>query len=480
MKRFTQLIALLGASFFFVVSPAFADTTGYTNYWSFDDATGRSIGDTGGQNGVLTGSSTGLGWASGKVGTALAMGGTTGEGVALPNGFLTGSQGTLSVWFKFDEMTDRNVIFSAKSTTDNNIYSALIIEHEGRPQFQFRTDPSGSDRRAQVTKILNKNEWYNLVFVATGVTYKAYVNGEEQTIAGDNNGRWFPDITNHTLSYRIGTSEATPLVGSFTGMLDEMRIYNRVLSAEEVTTLYNEGNNGRPTVPLAIRPELAFSISSDSVAQGGSVTLNWTGAKVDTCSASEAWSGAVETTGTRTFTGLTNDQSYTLTCGGKGGSVSASVRVQVGAVAPATGGTLTVTDVTPAKPVPETTDATLAQAFTRSLTVGTRSDDVKRLQLVLVANSFLASEHATGYFGALTKEALIKFQTKHGINATGYFGPLTMAKMNALSTDGSAVNTLTVPSTAVLGSKDAKIAELMMLIAELQKALAAMKAGTTY
>ena len=46
------------------------------------------------QNGVLTGSSTGFGWASGKVGTALGMDGVSGEGIALPNAFLTGSQGS--------------------------------------------------------------------------------------------------------------------------------------------------------------------------------------------------------------------------------------------------------------------------------------------------------------------------------------------------------------------------------------------------
>lgn len=467
--------------FFFFITSALAQTAPSTNYWNFDEATGRSAGDTGGQNGVITGSSTGLGWASGKVGTALAMSGTTGEGVALPNGFLSGSAGTISVWLKLDDMSDRNIIFSAKSTTDNNIYSALVIEREGRPQFQFRTDPSGADRRAQAAKILNKNEWYHLVFVATGQSYKAYLNGEELAIAGENSGRWFPDITNHTLVYRIGTSEATPLLGSFAGMLDELRIYNRAIGMEEVTKLYNEGNDGKPTVPLAIRPALTLSISSDVVAKGGAVTLNWSASKVDTCTTSGDWSGAVELSGTRTFAKLMTDQGYAMSCVGKGGMIDSTVRVRVGTTTTSTtGGTLVVEDITPVNPATPPTDAALMQAFIRSLTVGARSDDVKRMQLVLVMNGFLVNEHATGYFGALTKAALIKFQTKHGITATGYFGPLTIAKMNALPTDGTIVNTLTVPSAAVSGSKDAKIAELLMLIAELQKAIAAMKAGTTY
>lgn len=35
----------------------------------------------------------------------------------------------------------------------------------------------------------------------------------------------------------------------------------------------------------------------------------------------------------------------------------------------------------------------------------------------------------TGYYGELTKAAVIKFQKKHGLNAEGYLGPLTLEKI---------------------------------------------------
>ncbi|MDD4111112.1 MAG: spore cortex-lytic enzyme, partial [Clostridia bacterium] len=35
----------------------------------------------------------------------------------------------------------------------------------------------------------------------------------------------------------------------------------------------------------------------------------------------------------------------------------------------------------------------------------------------------------TGYYGELTKAAVIKFQKKHGLNAQGYLGPLTLEKI---------------------------------------------------
>jgi hypothetical protein len=331
MKNFQQLTVLAGMLALFAVTPAFAAVTSdYTNYWSFDEATGRSANDTtGGQNGALTGSSTGFGWVSGKVGTALVFDGVIGEAVALPNGFLKGSQGSLSVWLKLDALSDGNIIFSGKSTTDNNIYTALSIDRDGRPLFQFRDATNGNDRKAQGTKLLNKNEWYNLVLTANGQTYHMYLNGEEVIIAGDNIGRWFPDITNQTLMYRIGANDATPMSGVFQGILDEVKVYDRALTMEDITALYNEGNVGIPSVPLAIRPALNFSISNDHVPFGGLVTLKWSGTNLTSCVADGSWSGVMPASGTQTFSNLGGDATYGLNCSGNGGSTHATVRVFV-------------------------------------------------------------------------------------------------------------------------------------------------------
>lgn len=424
---------ILGATcaLFLVGSTAFAATNDQKFYWNFDDATGRSVSDiVGGQNGVLTGSSTGLGWAGGKIGTALGMDGATGEGVALPNGILSGSQGSLSVWFRLQDLSDRNIIFAAKSVTDSNIFAALMVQYEGRPQFVFRTDPNGTNRIAQGAGILNKNEWYNLVFVANAQSYKMYVNGLPVTVTGENIGRWFADITNQQLSYRIGTSEANPLLGSFNGNIDDLRIYDRALSDEEVAALYTEGNAGRPTVPLAIRPALSFSISEGHVATGGSVTLSWNATKVDNCAASGGWNDAIGVSGTKVVTKLTSDQQFKISCGGKGGTIDGTVSVSVGtttATVPAPGG-LTVTDITTKPAFDLSTNGTIM--FTRNLTVGSRGDDVKNLQNLLIAKGHLAVGLNSGYFGGLTKAAVMKYQAASGLPSTGFVGAMTRATLN--------------------------------------------------
>ncbi len=62
--------------------------------------------------------------------------------------------------------------------------------------------------------------------------------------------------------------------------------------------------------------------------------------------------------------------------------------------------------------------------FGRGLALGARGEDVKELQEMLHEKGFLNAS-STGYFGKMTKEAVVKFQKDGGINPSGYFGELS-------------------------------------------------------
>lgn len=66
----------------------------------------------------------------------------------------------------------------------------------------------------------------------------------------------------------------------------------------------------------------------------------------------------------------------------------------------------------------------VCRKFSRGLALGLRGDDVKELQEMLRENGYLSAS-STGYFGKLTKEAVVKFQKEGGVNPTGYFGELS-------------------------------------------------------
>lgn len=93
--------------------------------------------------------------------------------------------------------------------------------------------------------------------------------------------------------------------------------------------------------------------------------------------------------------------------------------------------------------------------FTSDLTIGSTGSQVTALQQWLVSKGYLMMPAGTsyGYFGALTKSALAKYQAEAGISpASGYFGPITRAKVNAMggtTTGGTTGGTTTGGSTGI-------------------------------
>jgi hypothetical protein len=69
----------------------------------------------------------------------------------------------------------------------------------------------------------------------------------------------------------------------------------------------------------------------------------------------------------------------------------------------------------------------------RDLYVGSQGEDVRRLQDFLIKNGVYSEARVTGYFGLLTKNAVIRFQRKYGIYPQiGYVGLKTRAKIQEL------------------------------------------------
>lgn len=89
-----------------------------------------------------------------------------------------------------------------------------------------------------------------------------------------------------------------------------------------------------------------------------------------------------------------------------------------------------------------TTTTTGGYTFAKDLQVGSRGADVTALQ------QMIGISPATGYFGALTKAAVVKFQKDNGINATGYVGPMTRSALNKVG--GTTTTTTTGGTTTVV------------------------------
>ncbi len=92
-----------------------------------------------------------------------------------------------------------------------------------------------------------------------------------------------------------------------------------------------------------------------------------------------------------------------------------------------------------------------AMAAGATMSLGSRGDDVTALQNKLLTLGYLDYPSATGYYGALTKTAVIRFQNNNGLGADGIAGPLTQNKLYSstakslilkVGSSGEAVQTL--------------------------------------
>lgn len=80
-------------------------------------------------------------------------------------------------------------------------------------------------------------EWAHLVITVDGTTVKAYVNGSQLGSTGTSSQSLAAGVNAFVLGNYGATTGATQ---QFDGTIDQVRIFNKAISASEVTTLYNE------------------------------------------------------------------------------------------------------------------------------------------------------------------------------------------------------------------------------------------------
>ena len=128
-----------------------------------------------------------------------------------------------------------------------------------------------------------------------------------------------------------------------------------------------------------------------------------------------------------------------------GGSAATSVSAPVSAPASVVAVVTAPAVVTPAPAVaqPSPVAAAVSPVFNSDLAFGMENSDVKKVQELLATDPTIYPEGITsGYYGSLTKAAIIKFQLKHGVisNAadagSGRVGPKTRAKLAEVFASG--------------------------------------------
>ena len=99
-------------------------------------------------------------------------------------------------------------------------------------------------------------------------------------------------------------------------------------------------------------PTVAISLQPSTIVAGNTATLTWTSTNAAACSAGGAWSGALATSGSQSITPVVaGNFSYSLTCGGIGGSITASAPLTVTPAPPTVKFTASATSVYVGQPI---------------------------------------------------------------------------------------------------------------------------------
>ena len=271
----------------------------YIAYLAVDETTGTTASDSSGNGNTGTLINSPL-WTGGKTGNSLLFNGSTSYAKITNSTSLSTTSGfTYSYWVKGSSFSNTPIIMNNHIMSAGSPISGIVtwIGTDSKPAFQLRLNNTCC-QTLYTNSIISTNKWYHITNTWNGSSMQIYVNGIlDNTLAVSGTLQINRDTYIGVNADEI--SKTTPVYSNqLNGSIDEIRIYNRALSPNEVSVLYNYS-------PL-------FSPCINST--GGTIT-NSGGYRIHTF-----------TSGTSTFTpsGSCNAEVLVVAGGGGGGYYSAS------------------------------------------------------------------------------------------------------------------------------------------------------------
>jgi hypothetical protein len=204
-------------------------------HWAFDEGSGVVAHNSAGTgDGTISGAT----WAAGKIGNALRFDGVNDYVNCGHNAALGGMNAiTVSAWINADTWkTGQGARVISKMGSAAFSYDMSIYDNGSRTTATSFYGQNGAITTFTTTPNFALNQWYFLTATDTGSVQKLYVNGilmntqntNTGAIFGNDSDIWIGEITNNYVSST-----------AFDGIIDDVRIYNYALSAEDVGKLYN-------------------------------------------------------------------------------------------------------------------------------------------------------------------------------------------------------------------------------------------------
>ena len=332
MKKYSPaslLIIFIFSLFTYVPSSFAADTNpgAPTLYWTFSSLTDVTKESASNTSCTLNGNATYT--ANGKFGGGLLLDGS-GDFVSCGSSTLTNlpignSNYTISIWVKSAVLNTGGYIGWGEYGSNNRV-NAFRTNNDGIQNYWWGNDLIHSSPALNLL-----NQWHHAVVNYNGTNRTIYFDGA--LLKTDT-----PGTPNSTASnFAIGRT--APLYREFfNGTLDDLSIWNRALTLDEISYLYNSGIPTIPASPTSLVATAGDGQTSISFTAGSSGASAITDYEYSLDGTTFTSIGA--TTSPVTISGLINSTTYTiyLRAVNTQGSGTASSSVSVTPVASNTGG----------------------------------------------------------------------------------------------------------------------------------------------
>lgn len=209
--------------------------SGLVAHYSFDDGVGTTASDVS-QNGNIATLMNDPAWTTGKFGGAISFAGQSRSYVTKTNfSGETGTGGSVSMWVKLDSYVEYGGLFTVSD-------ASVLLYTRSSPNISLTIkDTSGVS--VGVLNIGNANDipqigqWSHIVATWDSASVKVFINGIEK---GSDTTVTSSYSTLNTKNIFIG-NDRNISNRTTNGVIDDVRVYNRALSASEVAELYSGG-----------------------------------------------------------------------------------------------------------------------------------------------------------------------------------------------------------------------------------------------
>ncbi|MBM2817917.1 MAG: apu 3 [Parcubacteria group bacterium] len=251
MLKFKFFFIFVAFIFLFPLTQANADiATGLVSHWKMDETSGTTATDSAGtNNGTITGAT----FTTGKLGNALSFNGTS-DYASISKVLQALSEFTASAWVKVSDLTTNRGIFTSGGTNSKgfrfriNTNGAVSLLMAGGGVYDILTTSAGA---------VQTGSFYHIAVTGKSGQYmRIYVSGIL--------------VAEKTTTQAIDPLTATGYIGTswgatselMNGLIDDIRIYSRPLSASDITELYNYTGSGASSSSSSVSQSSSSSIKS--------------------------------------------------------------------------------------------------------------------------------------------------------------------------------------------------------------------------